>query len=180
MPADELLLKMFLSCRSLLAGVVSRIAPPHEIEDIVQETYVRICQSKVSGDMREPRAFMLTTARNLALDYVKRADQRLNCTLEEQLEATLLAPETSDPLRQAVSDQEFARFCEAVRRLPQQCRRVFILKKVYGHSQQEIAEKLGLKESTVEKHIARGLQSCANYMETATPAKRTGFDRGTR
>ena len=41
---------------------------------------------------------------------------------------------------------------EAVRQLPEQCRRVFVLKKVYGYSQREIAKELSLSESTVEKH----------------------------
>jgi len=167
--AEEVINTVFLSCKSLLAAVVSRIVPPHEIEDIVQETYVRVCQSKAKGDLREPRAFMVKTARNLALDHIKRAEQRLTCSMDSQLDWECVARDDSDPYRQSVSNQEFSRFCEAVRQLPLQCRRVFVLKKVYGHSQREIAQKLGLKESTVEKHIARGVILCARYLESVAP-----------
>jgi len=65
----------------------------------------------------------------------------------------------------AVSNEEFGRFCDAVRQLPVQCRRVFVLKKVYGHSQQEIANQLGIAENTVEKHIAKGMALCLRYMK---------------
>jgi RNA polymerase sigma-70 factor (ECF subfamily) len=48
-----------------------------------------------------------------------------------------------------------------VAQLPLQCRRAFLLKKVYGLSQKEIAGYLGISESTVEKHVAKGLLHCA-------------------
>ena len=60
--------------------------------------------------------------------------------------------------RAVVSDDEFAKFCEAVRFLPEQCRRAFVLRKVYGFSQREIAEVMSIAESTVEKHIALGVK----------------------
>ena len=45
-----------------------------------------------------------------------------------------------------------------------QCRRAFVLKKVYGYSQREIAQELELSESTVEKHIANGVKRCTYFM----------------
>ena len=60
--------------------------------------------------------------------------------------------------------EEFSNFCEAVRILPVQCRKVFVLKKVYGYSQREIAIELEISESTVEKHIALGMKRCINFM----------------
>ena len=65
---------------------------------------------------------------------------------------------------QAVSNEEFALLCKAVRHLPLQCRRAFILKKVYGYSQREVARELNLSESTVEKHIALGIKRCTYFM----------------
>jgi RNA polymerase sigma-70 factor (ECF subfamily) len=57
--------------------VVSNIVPPKEIEDIVQETYVRVCQVEKPSEIRCHRSFMLKVARNLAFDYVKKAETRL-------------------------------------------------------------------------------------------------------
>ena len=159
---------IYLSCRAYLAQIVSRIVPPDEIEDIVQETYVRACQAKYGGDIQKPRALMATIARNLALDHVKRAENRYRANLEtpEQIEQIEDLAGDRNPLRQVISSEEFALFCEAVRLLPVQCRRVFVMKKVYGHSQREIARRLGLSENVVEKHVARGMKLSAQFMRS--------------
>lgn len=157
---------IYMSLRGSLARAVMGIVPPKEIEDIVQETYVRVCQIKRNDKIKQPRSFLFKTAHNLALDHVKRAETRLVVSVEEigELgygEAERLADETFD---QAVSNEEFSQFCEAVRQLPVQCRRAFVLKKVYGYSQREIARNMNLSESTVEKHIAQGIKRCTYFM----------------
>lgn len=165
MANDETLANLFLGVRGSLARLVSSIAPPKEIEDIVQETYVRVCQAARRGAIEQPRSFMLRTARNLALDYVKRAESRLTVSMDEELDLGLDLGHGSDRTYETVaSHEEFAHFCEAVRQLPIQCRRAFVLKKVYGYSQREIARELNISESTVEKHIATGIKRCTLFM----------------
>jgi RNA polymerase sigma-70 factor (ECF subfamily) len=58
----------------------------------------------------------------------------------------------------------FESFCAAVDRLPPLCRRVFVLRKVYRLSHDEIAEVLGVSHSTIEKHVAKGLLRCRDYL----------------
>ena len=77
MTKDTLFYKVYLASRKSLSNVVARIVPPHEIEDIVQETYVRICQIKNTENISSPKSFIYKTARNLALDYQKQANIRL-------------------------------------------------------------------------------------------------------
>ncbi len=156
-----------LSCRAQLARAVSRIVPPQDIEDIVQATYVRVCQYNTRAEIGEPRALMLSVARNLALDHIKRAEHRLTRQFESEadLESALARHAADESFNTIASNEEFSRFCDVVRELPVQCRRVFVLKKVYGYSQREIAGELGLAESTVEKHIASGMQHCMRHMQ---------------
>jgi RNA polymerase sigma factor (sigma-70 family) len=165
---NDAIATIFLSIRAGLARAVSSIVPPREIEDVVQETYVRVCQANASGDIHSPRAFMFQTARNIALNYLSKADNRLVDSVDLQQDPELfgLADATGDPLALACSGEEFALFCDAVRRLPLQCRRAFILQKVYGHSYRDIAQKLGITEKTVEKHIAKGLLQCRKYLHS--------------
>jgi RNA polymerase sigma-70 factor (ECF subfamily) len=192
MATNETLTSVFLAFRSQLARVISRLVPPHDIEDIVQETYVRVCRfnSKLRSGrrssqaeqevIREPRALMVRVARNIALDHIKRADLRLTDSLDEDLTSNpeLVSCQEDHTYLQAASDEEFSRFCEAVRQLPQQCRRVFVLKKVYGYSQQEIAVALGLSESTVEKHVAKGIRLCAEHIwSTDDVSASTSYER---
>lgn len=160
--------KIYTSSSKALSRLVSRMVPPHEIEDIVQETYVRLCQTENIERIDSPKAFMYKTARNLALDYIKRADtKRVDRVESQQMLDDLMNGDdkTVDEMyHSTVIDEEFKHFCDAVRMLPVQCRKVFVLKKVYGNSQKEIAEQLGISQSTVEKHISNGLKRCTIYM----------------
>jgi RNA polymerase sigma-70 factor (ECF subfamily) len=54
-----------------------------------------------------------------------------------------------------------------VDQLPPLCRRVFVLRKVYRLSHDEIAEVLGVSHSTIEKHVAKGLVRCRDYLRQA-------------
>ena len=157
---------LFVSLRTTLARAVSRIVPPREVEDIVQETYVRVCQVETPEQIQFPRSFMLRTAHNLALDHIKRADTRLTVGFDDELELKLAGytTRTDETFDRVAANQEFGFFCEAVRQLPLQCRKAFVLKKVYGYSQKEIALSLDISENTVEKHIAAGIKRCAHYM----------------
>ena len=161
-------LQVFSSLRTSLVRLVSTIVPQKEIDDIIQETYVRVCQVEHPSQIRCQRSFMLKVARNLAFEYVKKAETRLATTLDnaelQALQDELEGPEHDEIYAKVLADQEFSHFCEAVRRLPAQCRKVFVLKKVYGHTQKEIAEYLNLSESTVEKHVAYGIKHCTQYM----------------
>lgn len=159
----------FISIQAALARLVSGMVPPKEIEDIVQETYVRACQAEHRNEIRTPRSFLYRTARNLALDYTKRAETRLTLNEEFSEDSLFDEHELSDQtLNKVCSDEEFVMFCDAVRLLPTECRRTFVLKKVYGYSQREIAEELGLSQSTVEKHVAQGVKRCAQHMAERT------------
>lgn len=159
------LFAIFMTAKANVVRMVSRMVPPKEIEDIVQETYVRICQLDNHDAIIKTNAFIMKTARNLALDYIKKAETRLTDGIESEEQYDANGYSDKDPLfEEAASNEEFAHFCESVRRLPVQCRRVFVLKKVYGYSQKEIAKELSISESTVEKHIADGLKRCATFM----------------
>jgi RNA polymerase sigma-70 factor (ECF subfamily) len=157
---------IYVALRASLARAVMRIVPPKEVEDIVQETYVRVCQADRIDRIRTPRSFMFRTARNLALDHVKSSEYRLSVSADDASNAEYAcADRPGDATFTSVSsNEEFARFCEAVRHLPMQCRRAFVLRKVYGYSQREIAAEMKLSENTVEKHIATGIRKCGDFM----------------
>ena len=156
---------IFMTAKDSLVRMVSRIVPPKEIEDIVQETYVRICQLDNPQAIEQPKSFLMKTARNLAIDHLKKAETRLADGVDEEHQFHLDSDGAKDDtFDQVASTEEFGHFCEAVRQLPLQCRKVFVLKKVYGYSQKEIARELDISESTVEKHIAVGFKRCASYM----------------
>lgn len=158
--------RMYLSVVGSLKRAVAGIVPPKEVEDIVQEAYVRACQAERESPITSPRSFLFKTVRNLALDHVKRAETRLSDSFDEDMAGHLGQQSYGiDPLGEAVSHEEFSLFCEAVRLLPAQCRRAFVLKKVYGYSRKEIAEHMGVSENTVQTQIARGMKASLQFMD---------------
>jgi DNA-directed RNA polymerase specialized sigma24 family protein len=60
--------------------------------------------------------------------------------------------------------QEVALLLESIASLPDRCREALTLRKLYGLSQREIAKRLAISESTVEKHVAYGVRLCAERM----------------
>ena len=163
-PADRSLLSIFLDCRSYLGWIIGRIAHPQDVEDIVQETFVRSYEASTKTRIRHPRSFMVATAKNLALNHITTADSRLTERVASFPDATPSL--ATEPLEDRVDSQErLLLFCRAVERLPLQCRRAFVLKKVYGLKRKEIARRLGISERTAQKHIAKGMRMCADYLD---------------
>lgn len=182
---DSKIHNAFMTARNGVMKMVSRIVPPKEVEDIVQETYVRLCQVEQPQTILEPKSFLYRTAKNLALDHVKKAETRLVDGLLDDAKThnddhsapfhTQSDAKEDATFENVVTQQEFAHFCESVRFLPVQCRRAFVLKKVYGYTQKEIANTMQISESTVEKHIAMGIKKCTQYMmqlDDASPKTR--------
>jgi len=162
----------YLKCRSQLIKVVSSIVHSDDIEDIVQETFVKSYEAELKQEITFERTYMLKTAKNLALNHVTKASARKNQSLENM--QALPIGLTSHSLEiQFETKERFLNFCRATDTLSVEVKRVFLLKKVYGLSQRDIAESTGLSQSTVEKHVAKGLLQCANFIDQLTKTGET-------
>ena len=158
--------KTYLSCRSSLMRFVGRfIHHTQDIEDIVHETFLRTYAAEIHTHIQSPKAFLFRTARNLAFKHLDKCSTRLTDYLGDFESSEVLIDERSAE-NTAEAQEQFATFCQAVRTLPLQCRRAFILRKVYGLSHKEIAEHLEISVSTVEKHLANGISRCNDYMQS--------------
>ncbi len=177
MASSDTLLEVFTALRGRLTRLVVGIVPPRDVEDIVQETYVRVCQVENKDAIRQPQSYMFRTARNLALNQIKRHELRFTDGVDDidELGGPFQGPLDDQTYEQVASDEQFALFCEAVRHLPQQCRRAYVLKKVYGYSLREIAHEMNLSEHTVENHIVAGAKKCMRYRRKI---RGTGSDGG--
>lgn len=157
------LVDVFLSYRTQLRKAVSGIVRSDDIDDIVQETFIKSYEADLKQDIQYERTYMLRTARNLALNHVSRASERCNVSMDDcETDANLMGAQLETLFE---SKERFFHFCRATDMLSNEVKRVFILKKVYGLSQKEIASRLGISESMVEKHVAKGLQKCSSILE---------------
>ncbi|HEV2441956.1 MAG TPA: RNA polymerase sigma factor [Steroidobacteraceae bacterium] len=140
-------------------------AGSEDVEDLVQEAYVRVCAMSPAQVVDSPRALLFRIARNLAVD---RARQRVTHATDDvaDFEPLNVSSEEAEPDEQVDLRRRFESFCAAVDSLPPLCRRVFVLRKVYQLSHAEIAQVLGLSHSTIEKHVAKGLLRCRDRLRS--------------
>jgi RNA polymerase sigma-70 factor (ECF subfamily) len=149
---------------------VSRLVPPSDVEDIVQDVYVRLCTLQSEKATEYNKSFLYTVAKNLALDHIKRADNRLTDKVGD--EVVFLAEESSDSTYdKTLWNERLGTYCETVQCMPKQCRKVFVMKKVYGFSQKEIAEKLGISINTVSNHLVAGMKMFRAFEANNSNAK---------
>jgi RNA polymerase sigma-70 factor (ECF subfamily) len=130
-------------------------------DEIVQEAFLRTYRQ--ADRIETPRAFLFSTAKNLAAD-VRRHHRVAKTDLLGDFDVPGVVPEGESLEDKALADERSRLLRDAVERLSPQCRAAFTLKVFHACSYKEIAQKLGLSPKTVENHIARGLREMHAYM----------------
>lgn len=135
-----------------------------EVDDIVQESYLRIWKAKASQPIASAKAFLFMVARHLALDVIRK-DR--NAPLETGSDlASLRVLDTSPNAAQAYSIKEtIDHLADAIVALPERYRAVVVLHKLQSLPQKQVAEQLGLSPRTVENYCFRGLKLCEEYLK---------------
>lgn len=142
---------------ALRAWVRAHFSRQVEVDDVVQETWAILATLDNIDQVRNPRAYMFRVARSVILQQLRRA--RI-VTIEAVAEIDHLAVETTQagPERYAASHQALRQTGEMIAALPSRCRQAFMLRKIDGLSQREIAGHMSISESTVEKHLSKALR----------------------
>ena len=136
-----------------------------DVDELLQETYGRLLTAIPAdgAEIRSVRAFALTIARNVALDWIRHRD-----VIPMELVSDLASLDVLDERAQVEeivnAHQELNLLAEVVAELPTRCRQAFTLRRVYGLSQREIAEHLDISEATVEQLLARAVRRCADSL----------------
>jgi RNA polymerase sigma-70 factor (ECF subfamily) len=148
-----------VSLRSYLRGMFPALP---DIDDLVQESYARLIRAQTVGRINYAKAFLFTTARNLALDFFRR---RKIVSIESVADfSDLPVLEDRPTVADAINHQEeLSMLAAAVRQLPDRCRQVLTLRLLYGLGHRQIAAELGISEHTVKAQLAKGMRRCADY-----------------
>ena len=158
----------FTRHQGALKRFISRFLPnSYDIEDVSQETFLRAYTTEKTREIEQPKSFLFRIAKHIALTQLTRKSRQITDYLEDFDDSEVLLIEDT------VEDEFLARetlgiHCEAVAGLPPQCRRVYLMRKVYGMSHKEIAGQLGIAVSTVEKHLIKGVKLCDRYVREKT------------
>ncbi len=144
-----------------------------DVDDVVQESYLRIWQRQLLQPVASARSFLYRIARNLAVDTLRRS---AITPVGGARELTVLnvADSRPDAAASASDTEEIRLLLEAIESLPPRCREVLVLQKLHGLSLREIAQQLGISEGTVQLHGAKGVRRCAEYLRQRGIAGKEG------
>jgi RNA polymerase sigma-70 factor (ECF subfamily) len=148
----------------LRAWLRSQFPTLTDIDDLVQESYVRVLRARAAGArVTSVKAFLFATARNLAIDLVRRR-QALGIEPLAETERLSVLDDMPGISETVGHQQELELLTQAIQSLPDRCRQVLTLRKIYGLSQKEIAAQLGISEHTVEAQVGNGVRKCAEFL----------------
>ncbi len=138
-----------------------------DVDDVIQEAYVKVLASQKKGHIRAPKAFLFATARNHALNKVRASAIRGENQVLEFDDCEII--DSRAGVAETISrNQELEILTKAIQSLPDRCRQIFTLRKVYGMPQREIAKKLGISARTVNTQISIGVNKCVAFVESYT------------
>jgi len=160
------ILREFIANEAAIKRLLARyFRKTQDVEDFAQEAFLRAYAAEAKRTILLPRAYLFRVAKHIALNELARRRTARTESLEDFPEPDVMGVDTQPGLEQEVSGrQQMALFARATASLPEQCRKVLLLKKIDGLSQREISQRLSIAESTVEKHLARGLLLVRDYM----------------
>jgi RNA polymerase sigma factor (sigma-70 family) len=157
-----------------LRGWLSRRRAPaaFDVDDIVQESYAVLAERERVDDILNPRAYLFQVAHSLVVRNIRRA-RIVPILAVEDLGLLDPADEAATPEQSAIAHDDLRRLAEVIASMPGQTREAFVLRRIRGLSQREIASRMGLSENTVEKHIVRGIRWLGNWFASGgnPPAK---------
>gem|GEM_PF-1187377 len=166
--------------QSALLGYMSMLTRKDiaDVSDLVQESLTRVYTAAKTKRPTEAKNFLFVTARNLYFDEVRRAKIVTINTIGDQdiesFDSNAVIPET-----QVSAGQEWKMLNQAMDNLTPKCKEVIVMRRVYGYSQRETAQKLNLSEASVESHIKRGIVKLSQtFRKLSESAEKQFFSKG--
>ena len=141
--------------KPLLGYFERRVRTPEDAEDLTQEVFVRMLRRKGVGEIDNLEAFVFVAAANLLKDYYRLLARRGTMPSIDGLD--FISPERN-PAEAAEDKAEVVVLLNAIRSLPPKCRMVFVMHRFDEVPHTEIAQRLRISVSMVEKHIAAAVK----------------------
>ncbi|MBO9710298.1 MAG: RNA polymerase sigma factor [Caulobacter sp.] len=150
-------LRNILPHESALRGWLSRSAPQGvDPDDIIQEAYTILAELETVETIRFPRAYLFQVARSVITRHVRRA-RIVSIHAVDDLDRLEHPDEAATPEQLAIDRDELRQLALAIAAMPVKTREAFVLRRVKGVPQREIASRMRISENTVETHISRGV-----------------------
>ena len=144
-----------------------------EAADLRQDVYASVIAAARKSIPDRAKSFVFTTARNLLIDRVRHERVISIDTVSDLDELGLVADEPGQD-RALIARDELRRVRVALDELPPRCREAIVLRRIEGLSGRQIAQRMGINETTVSHHINNGVRALADklYGEPRDPRKK--------
>ncbi|WP_375209820.1 RNA polymerase sigma factor [Hyphomonas jannaschiana] len=150
-----------------LCGHLRRMfgAGPPEPEDAVQAAFIRYAALEEPQKVRNPRAFLLVTARNIILDQKRRSGRHM--AYAKAVLAENSGPQLDDisPERVLLEKERFEAIDEAFRKLPEKQQVILTLRRQHGYTYQQIANETGWSYGDVYRQMDKALASLSQALK---------------
>jgi RNA polymerase sigma factor (sigma-70 family) len=148
----------FQSCKDgLVRSIMKMSVEQQDVDDILQETFIRVLNSDAKQQISSPKGYLFVVSRNLVLKKLTQKSKEIHTELDDALIEEDVDNTVENELYQKL---KFERFSKVLSSLPEKNRRAILLRKLYCLSHKEIAKKMDVSVSSVEKYIATGLKQC--------------------
>ncbi|RMB04943.1 RNA polymerase sigma factor [Eilatimonas milleporae] len=127
---------------------------PPDPDDIAQEAYRRVLEKDDPSSIRNLKAFLWRTARNLVFDALKSENSRSKYDFEIEQIFFPLKSDISSPETVMIAREQLKAINELLRTMPANRRRAIMLYRVERLTQAEIARRLKISRTMVSKHLA--------------------------
>jgi len=163
------LLNAFEDNTGLLRRVIARCGVRSaDVDDIAQETFLRAFAAQTKAELRNPKAFLIRVARNLAISEARKKVHNTSVSIEDFAGSDVLNNGLSEsPEQRLVDQQRLVILVKAVASLLPLQRETFIMRKVEQLKFRQIATRLSVSVSTVEKRAATALVEIDRYLRKA-------------
>lgn len=159
------LVHVFLDYRGFLkAMLMDRLGNEADVDEVLQDTYLRISEMGDPDSVVNPRAFVFRVASNLGVDRGRDVSRRRERFMQDEKVAGRVASEQPSPERIAINRENLRNMREVLLELPPKCRTAFLLSRRDGMTYKEIGVHLGVSDNMVKKHLVRALAHCRKRM----------------
>ena len=158
------------ACRGFYADILyflrKRTDNASDAADMAQDVFTQWLGYRDRAKVEQPRAFLFQMARNLLRDHWRRQQVRQSVHADQvEREDEPLSDERDDPMLAAHRLQRLEQLKTVLAELSPRRREALILHRFEGLSQAQIAQRMGISVSMVEKHIAFALLHCKQHLQ---------------
>ena len=143
---------------------------PPEPEDVAQTAFARFASLDDPASVENPKAFLFATARNIVVDEQRRAKTRVRYA--NDFAASQAATQVDDLTAERVllEKERWAVLQKTIEGLPQPKRRLLVMARVHRLSYAEISRQTGVPTTTVKRHVADAMATCADAIAALSEA----------